>query len=280
MVDALPRWTALLALLASGGCMDADAPERAEASPDDPAATRAACTTTTDPTVYSPYRDPGVYAIGTVADHPWRGVNDGTTGTYPDGDEDFSAYTPPESVECGSTKGLRTYLDVTAGCLSAAQVGTYVRGQIHPTTTGYFRAVALGHDAGDTLPVKWTDQSVEYRFYYSAQTGLVGNPGFKAFARYRDEDDLYVASWRTDGVVQIQRKQCGIYSYLQIRRDLPAPTTRAWHTIRFDAIGDQLTLTLDHQQVMTVTDATFAWGTTGIRIDSMAGAYLDDWRVF
>ena len=226
--------------------------------------------------VYSPFRASGSYPSGPVSAHPWRGV----ATSYPDGDETFTPYGLPSSVECGSTKGTRDYLDVTEGCLSAVPVGSYARGQITPTADGYFRAVALGHDAGVANPTKWTDQTIEYRFDYAAQAGDIGNPGFKAFVRYRNEDDLYVASWRMDGVVQIQRKQCGLYTALAIRRDILPPTPHAWHTLRFAAVGDQLTLTLDGAQVMTVTDSVFAWGTAGIRIDSMGAAYLDDWKVF
>jgi len=127
--------------------------------------------------------------------------------------------------------------------------------------------------------VKWTDQRIEYRFSYASQTSTVGNPGFKAFARYRTEDDLYVASWRIDGVVQIQKKQCGVYTTLAVLPNFGAPSKNAWHTIRFDVVGIHLVLALDGNQVLAVDNSAFSWGTTGIRIDSASGAYLDDWHV-
>jgi hypothetical protein len=230
------------------------------------------------PEVYSPYRAPGKYPNDTVANVPWRGSD----AMYPNGDEDFSNYgtTLPATVECGDNKGMRSYVDVTAGCLTAISLGTYTRGQIQPTPDGYYRSIALGYAAGNDLPAKWTDQGVEYRFYYRAQTGQTGFPGFKAFARYRTEDDLYVASWRTDGVAQIQKKHCGVYTPLVIVPAYGPPTPNAWHTIRFTAKGDTLELSLDGKLVTSAIDASFSWGTTGIRIDSMDGAYLDDWRVF
>jgi hypothetical protein len=231
-----------------------------------------------DPSVYSPFRSPGAYPNDSVANLPWRGNG----SMYPNGDEDFSSYgTLPATVECGDDKSLRSYVDVTAGCLVAIDVGTYTRGQIKATTDGYYRSIALGYDtSGSGLPIKWTDQSIEYRFYYTAQTGAVGNPGFKAFARYRTEDDLYVASWRSDGVAQIQRKQCGVYTPLIILDKFGAPTPNAWHYIRFDAVGDKLSLYLDHVLVASATDTAFDWGTAGIRVDSMDGSMIDDWRVF
>ena len=129
--------------------------------------------------------------------------------------------------------------------------------------------------------MKWTDTGTKYSFYYASSPVAAGvNPGFKAFVRYRTEEDLYVASWRADGVVQIQKKQCGVYTALAMRRDLAPPSANAWHSIRFEAVGDALSLWLDGSLAMTVTDATFAWGTAGIRVDSFDGAYIDNWKVY
>jgi hypothetical protein len=226
---------------------------------------------------YSPYRRPGGYPHDTVTKVPWRG--DGAM--YPNGMEDFSNYgTLPATVECGDDKGLRSYVDVTAGCLTAVQLGTYTRGKITTTSDGYYRSISLGYQTGSDLPAKWTDQSIEYRFYYTAATNTNGNPGFKAFTRYRTEDDLYVASWRMDGVAQIQKKHCGHYTPLIILPTFGAPTANAWHAIRFDAVGSKLDLYLDGALVASANDSNFTWGTTGIRIDSMDGAYIDDWHVF
>jgi hypothetical protein len=221
--------------------------------------------------VYDPYAN-GSSGAGTVATYPWRGAS----STYPSGNEDFRGYAAATTVECSSAKSKRSHLDVTSGCLTATSVSGDVGGKI---STNNFRALALGKTATDDSPVKWTDQRIEYRFYYSSQTGTVGNPGFKAFARYRTENDLYVASWRMDGVVQIQKKHCGVYTALAVLPHHGAPSKNAWHTIRFDAIGDRLVLALDGTQVLSVTSTTFSWGTAGIRIDSASGAYLDDWRV-
>ncbi len=230
------------------------------------------------PEVYSPCRAPGKYPNDTVAAVPWRGES----MMYPNGDENFTNYgsSLPVTVECGDDKSMRSYVDVTAGCLMAVDVAGYTRGQIHPTPDGYYRSLALGYAADGDLPAKWTDQAVEYRFLYKAQTGDNGNPGFKAFLRYRTEDDLYVASWRTDGVAQIQKKHCGVYTPLIILPTFGAPTPNVWHTIRFTAKGSTLELSIDGKVAATASDTDFSWGTAGIRIDSMDGAYLDDWKVF
>lgn len=221
---------------------------------------------------YSPFL--GTSSTGSASQYPWQGYNT----TYPAGDEDFRAYGLPLSVECSSTKSTRSHLDVTAGCLTAVAVGSYSRGQITSTSDGAFRVVALPFKAGESSPLKWTDVKNEYRFYYKGTSGEGVDPGFKAFVRYRSENDLYVASWRTDGVVQIKRKVSGTYRTLaQVAKN--PPSTSTWHTIRFDATGSRLDLYLDGTKVLSATDTTFAWGTAGIRTDAMTGAYIDEWTV-
>ncbi|HKE19058.1 MAG TPA: hypothetical protein VKB80_29490 [Kofleriaceae bacterium] len=257
---------------------DADDPGDAGDPPSDACALGA-------PGVYSPFATAGGYPSGTAGELPWSGAAASPDALdYPSGDEDFSGYGPdlPNNVECSDDKGRRPYLDVTAGCLDAVAVGSsaYTRGLIGTTSDGYFRALALGYAPADSShPIKWTDQSVSYRFFHHGRTGDEGNPGFKAFARYRSEDDLYVASWRFDGVVQIQRKLCGEYTALAVIKDFGPPSPDVWHSIRFDAVGEELSLYLDDDLVLTTTSGSLSWGTAGIRIDSADGAYIDDWSV-
>lgn len=232
-------------------------------------------TTCGDPDAYSPY-ETTLLPSGDVVALPWRGE----TGAYPNGREAFDVYGATSSIECGSTKDKRSHLDVTAGCLTAVALGdgAYHRAQVTLTETAAFRALALGHSGGER--VKWTGQRGEYRFYYTGTTGDGANPGFKVFARYRTEDALYVASWRFDGVVQIQKKQCGEYTALARLEGQPVPSTHTWHRIRFDAIGTTPSLYLDDRLTLTTEDSSVSWGTMGIRIDGATGTHLDDWRVF
>ena len=226
------------------------------------------------PDIYTPYPGSGVYPIGRVAEHPWRG----TGASYPDGVEDFRSYSSGNTVECGGDKTQRSHVDVTAGCLSAAGSGSSASGRIGLTSTGIYRSFALGYTGNDARPVKWTDQGVEYSFFYTQ--GATGNVGFKAFTRYTTEYDLYVASWRLDGVVQIQKKQCGTYTILKKTTALAPPAPNQWHTMRFEAVGTELRLYLDGTHAMTVADTTFTSGTAGIRIDQMNDAVIDNWSVF
>ena len=223
--------------------------------------------------IYSPYAGDSSITVGPVAAYPWWNVAPSST-------LDFSQYSPGETVECGSNKAQRSYLDVTAGCLGAASFQNNTRGQVHMTSAGYYRSFALPTDeSAPATHVKWTDTSVEYDFYYSQWTGTVSNPGFKAFARYLTEYDLYVGSWRRDGVVQIQKKECGQYTILKRIANYGAPTPNQWHHIKFETVGDHIRLYLDGSLAVEVVDDTFGAGTAGIRIDDAEGAYIDNWHV-
>ncbi|MBV8760635.1 MAG: hypothetical protein JO257_25305 [Deltaproteobacteria bacterium] len=224
------------------------------------------CAASNEASTYWPYARNGMQVLGTPADFPW------SVG--------FHSLSSGHVIECGSDKAMRSDLDVTAGCLDAQAFQSMTRGQIHGTTDGYYRSFALPDDAADGEAVKWTDQGGEYDFYFTGWTGNVSNPGFKVFARYLTEYDLYVASWRQDGVVQIQKKECGVYTILKRIPNYPAPTPNQWHHIRFEAVGNDLRLYTDGQLAVETTDDTFAAGTSGIRIDDAEGAYLDNWHVF
>ena len=246
----LPVWgPALGALACLGACTFVD---------DDEMATAELEATCAAPTAYTPFGGPAHAAA--ASDVSWS--------------ENFDSYS--STIECSNTKALLAHLDVTAGCLTAAALSSYHRAAVTLTSAGAFRAVALPREVNEL--VKWTDQRNEFRVYVGGTTDGV-LPGIKAFARYRSENDLYVASWRFDGVVQIQKKQCGEYVALA-RVDHPPPTLRSWHRVRFDAIGDTLALYLDGRLVLSANASTFAWGTAGIRLDGVSGAYLDDWRVY
>jgi hypothetical protein len=225
------------------------------------------------PDIYSPFAGDSSIAIGPVAAYPWWNAASSSA-------INFSQYNPGETVECGSNKSQRSYLDVTAGCLGTATFQGNTRGVVHMTSAGYYRSFALPTD--ENAPgthIKWTDQVVEYDFYYSQWTGTVSNPGFKAFARYLDEYDLYVGSWRRDGVVQIQKKECGTYTTLKRIANYGAPTPNQWHHIKFETKGDDLKLYLDGTLAVEIHDKTFGAGTAGIRIDDLEGAYIDNWHV-
>lgn len=230
---------------------------------------------------YSPFVAPGSYPSGPVSTYPWRGQ----ASDYPDGCEDFRGYGPspgvPDTIECAGGKGVRDHLDVTSGCLDAVLMGSehqYARGRVRAPDSD-FRVVALGYSSNGAGPVKWTDCGMRFRFHCH-QTGENNWPGVKAFQRYRTEDDLYVASWRFDGVAQIQRKWSGDYSVLAVNSSFGPPAPDEWHWFAFEAIGSTLKLYLDDALVLQATSGTFSWGTCGIRIDGADGLYIDDWSIY
>lgn len=271
-----PSIVALFAMLVAGCATDA-AMEQGDDTASDPSEPDgdtdeppppAVCN---DPSAYTPYTTEA-HPTGRVSALPWHGAQT----SYPGSLEDFRGY-GLATVECSSQKTTRTHLDVTAGCLTAI---ADTHGQITSTSDGAFRTVVLGYtDADPTHAIRWTDQSIEYAFYYVTTSGAGVLPGFKAFARYNTEEDPHVASWRMDGVVQIQRKQCGVYTPLKVLKSFGAPTPGAWHRIKLSAVGNVLELWLDGVKVISVTDNAFASGTMGIRTDAMTGALIDDWRV-
>ena len=266
---ALALAVSLIACAADGETTDAGMTDEATAD-GDVAVSEAASELSSS--VYTPFT--GTSSTGSAATYGWKGYNT----TYPSANEDFRGYTLPLTVECSSSKSARSHLDVTAGCLTAVAIGSYSRGKITSTTDGAFRVVALPFTGSESNPLKWTDVHNEFRFYYTGTSGPGVDPGFKAFVRYRSENDLYVASWRVDGIVQIKKKQGGTYTTLA-QTTKAAPSTGAWHRVRFDAVGNKLDLYLDGTRVLSATDSAFSWGTAGIRTDAMTGAYLDEWTV-
>jgi hypothetical protein len=234
-----------------------------------------------DGDIFTPY-GAGSFPSNTVEALPWRGA----ASTYPDGTEDFRGYpTLPVQVECSSDRAERSYVEVTSSCLDAVQItggdGTlYTRGKVRLVGSD-FRALALGYSSTDTThPIKWTDQGIKFRFLHKGKTADTNFPGFKAMLRYRSENDLYVASWRFDGTIQIQRKWCGVYTTLAILQDQPPPSQDVWHELKFEAKGTTLNFYIDGVLKLTTTVGTFSWGTAGIRIDSADGTYLDDWSIY
>lgn len=223
------------------------------------------CDPPNPPGTYDFYPGTGFYPSGDATSYPWGG-------------EDFESYADNETIECSTNQSQRSHLEVTSGCLIGRLLSSqYRRGY---TTDHNFRMLAVGLSGGQR--VKWTRQSNQYRGWISSwQAGAPDWAGFHLFARYRTENDLYVASFRKDGTVTIKRKLCGAYSTLA-SGDLSdfgiTFTTGAWYTLRFEADGSDLRMYVNGTEVLTATDGTFSWGTSGIRID-YANAYIDDWIV-
>jgi hypothetical protein len=146
------------------------------------------------------YASGGTYTTTTAAS-PWS--------------ELFESYSDNQTVECSTNMGLRAHLETTSGCLIARTVtgssSTYKRGW---TTTYNFRSLAVKKNASG-YKARYTDTNTTARFYVTTfQSTSEPFRGVHLFARYNTEDDLYVASLRSNGEVIIQRKIGGTYGSL------------------------------------------------------------------
>lgn len=200
--------------------------------------------------------------------------------------ESFESWSDGNILECSSNMYVLAHIDVTSGCLYSKYAGEWKRGW---TDSAVFRAVSIGRHT-DGREIKWTDQTIEYRAHIKTWHNNGNIPawsGLHAFVRYRTSDDLYVASIRYDGVVTIKRKWKGVYTtlaesrltnefkeYLDVNGKL---STGKWYQIHFSAIGNKLKLYLDGELLLSTTNDTFSWGTTGIRIDN-SNTYIDEWK--
>jgi hypothetical protein len=238
----------------------------------------AACNPANPPGTYEFYPGTGYYPSGTTVALPWQ---------TPAGNafEGFETYTNNSVIEADSNKSQQSHLEVTSGTLTSKYVGTsqYRRGK---TDTYNFRMLLQGLSNGQRI--KWTSQAVESRFYIDSWQSTSQNwQGVHLFARYRTENDLYVASLREDGTVVIKRKLCGVYSEPPLATGVlkdadgnPRPfNTKQWYTLTFSAIGNQLKFYVDDVLQLSATDGAFSWGTMGIRTD-YANVYFDDVIVY
>jgi hypothetical protein len=228
------------------------------------------------PDTYEFYPGTGFYPSGSSEFYPWQTP----VGTAFEG---FESYANGALIESSADKERQSHLEVTSGALYAKYVGPslYRRAKIEAYN---FRMLIQGLSNG--LRVKWTDQAIESRFYIDAwQTSDNSWQGVHLFARYRTANDLYVASFRSDGSVYIKKKQCGLYTTLASGHSLdqnsnPRPfNLKQWYTLTFATIGNHLELSIDGVPQLAVTDGTFSWGTAGIRTD-YATVYLDDLTLF
>ncbi|HEX5746443.1 MAG TPA: hypothetical protein VFZ09_09365 [Archangium sp.] len=211
-------------------------------------------------TAYDFYPDSHYIICTSASSCPWAGEN-------------FEAYAEGALVECSSDSSQRAHVEVTSGCLASKSAGTGRQGW---TSTSNFRALSRLYVDGKK--VGWKTAAPSYRA--SIQDWQADAPawaGLHVFARYQTENDLYVASYRKDGLVTIKKKLGGVSTTLA-QKMLGAPETRTWHTVKLSVSGDTLQYFVDGALQLTAHDTSLTWGTTGLRTDSM-DVYLDDWKL-
>lgn len=214
--------------------------------------------------------------VTTTSESPWSEYFD-----YADG----------ELIECARDWSRRSYLDTTAGCMYGRHVGSsstpYTRGW---TTIHNFRAVAFKNTSSGRA--RYTNTRTEARFNVAALQPTDGDVrGINLFARYKDADNLYVATFRSNGRISISSKvNC---NYRAIAAGTHSFKLNAWHKLRLD-VGrqpdgrDLLVYYVDGVEVLRGYSAVnngiveanhLSSGTVGIRTDYV-DVYLDDWRAF
>lgn len=149
----------------------------------------------------------------------------------------------------------------------------------------------------------WTNQEHRLRLFLSSldekEPGEESDQGMSIFARYRTENDHYVASLKTNGTMFIKQKRCNDKNYITLKSEpsFGSPvTTRNWYNLVFraedvkhretGAPGVKLTFTVTrpsdgYTKTLTTTQyasSRFSNGTGGFRTDFIRG-YVEDWRV-
>lgn len=231
-------------MVLAGACGPGDASEELEAQE----------------SAYDFYPDSHYIICTSASSCPWAGEN-------------FETQAEGSLVGCANDASQRAHLEVTSGCLSSNQVGSSRRGW---TTTPHFRA--LSRKYVDGKKVGWKTAAPSYRaLIHNWQAGAPAWAGLQVFARYQTENDLYVASYRKDGLVTLKKKLGGVYTTLA-QKELAAPATGTWYTVKLSVSGDTLQFSVNGELQLTAHDTSLTWGTTGLRTDSM-DVYLDDWKL-
>ena len=236
---------------------------------------------------YDHFPGDGLYPIGTVSEYPWY------TGWGRVSQEDFEHY------ESGRDLSGTPWLSVTSGRLEARHFDPFRRGWAEGNGGTGARILASAYTTDN---VQWTDQEVSYRAFVKnwdpaePETAQKRNvQGLNVFARYRTENDLYVASYKRNGRIMIQRKLCGRYTKLvtEWQAEIPQNT---WVTLTFrvrtlPSGANHLQLEVEYtvagnseRHVVVAIDgdldaaAYLSAGTHGIRTD-LVKVYLDDWTL-
>lgn len=201
--------------------------------------------------IYTQYPgDPNQYPKGTPIDYPFPS-------------QYFSEYSVGEIIGQSSNKDENAPLIVTSGKLVC---DSYQGTKQAFTDTYNFRVLLNGMDNNGTR-VGWTNSIMN-----AVITPVVSQPnkpswaGMHLFARYRTEYDLYVASYRFDGLTTIKKKIAGTYTTLAQKKVSP-PTLGETYKLQFTTKGTNLAFYINGVKELSVDDSDLSWGTTGVRLD-------------
>lgn len=206
--------------------------------------------------------DSNVVVCSSSAVCPWSGS---VWNNYPD----------QSLIECSSDQTASSKINVTSGCLF-----TKVSENAHYgfTETYNFRMIADAKTKrGKTI--WWADQAPEYQAIITRWHDTAPDysyAGIHIFARYHDEDNLYVASWRHDGYITVKKKINGVYTTLASQY-YGVPLISTPYVLQLTTTGNELKFLLDNTVVLTAADDELTSGTVGIRTDYV-DTQFDNWR--
>ena len=205
-----------------------------------------------------------------------------------DNDSQFPSGAAGGLIVNGGTVGDKTYPPrPDLGVKTAVRTGDVtVHGGNRVDLAGLFGA-GIRHDDGEIVAdaavfpgitllkdgATWSDYTVDADFTIES-----GTAGF--MVRSPDKRNGYLVDVRKAGIVDFWKQVDGSFSQLRLGSGTPAgwnPDGR--HTISIRAAGDQISATLDGMAVAPVTDATFATGRVGMRVDGPQKWRLDDLQV-
>lgn len=183
----------------------------------------------------------------------------------------------------GGTVGNRTYQprpDLRAKCVvrSIMEItgGTAVKltGQGLAVADGRLIVDAAAYDGVRVLKegTAWSDYTVTARVWVERATaGLM--------VRCADQKNGYLADLRSDGGVDLWRQKGGAFTLLHQGKAQPAFDADAEHELAVTVLGDTITPALDGTGLTSVTDATFATGTVGVRATATQRSSWDNLSV-
>src|SRR4051812_21224379 len=97
--------------------------------------------------------------------------------------------------------------------------------------------------------------------------------------RAKDENNGYLVDTDRDGSVIVYRQVAGAFEQLAASQAIPGFDANAEHEISVDVRGDTITTAVDGTRRSSVTDATYATGTVGVRAVATQRSSYDDLQV-
>ena len=117
-------------------------------------------------------------------------------------------------------------------------------------------------------------------------TGSTDNNDFGVICRYKNPSNFYYFIISSDGYYGIQKMKNGSLQWIDMDEMVPSDVINlgdAENQIRADCVGNELTLYINGQKIIKVTDSTFSEGNVGLIAGTFDEGYteilFDDFKV-